>query len=361
MTHPYAALPPQQYWKQGVAEAADPTDLVFDPSFAIRRGDRVASAGSCFAQHISRALKDAGFRFLVTEEHAPASGVADENYGVFSARFGNVYTMRQMLQLFERAYGLFRPRDAAWPGHAGEWIDPFRPRIQRAGFPDQASLEADRARHLGAVRRMVETADVLLFTLGLTEYWRAADGAAFPLPPAVVSPGAEGYEFANASCAEVVAEGDALIAGLREVNPALRIVLTVSPVPLVATHERRHVLVSTVASKSILRAAVEDFCRRHDAVHYFPSYEIVAGHPSRARFFAPDMREVTPEGVAAVMAVFRRHHLVDAGEAPPAVARATTSPPPPVALTEDDLRRHAAVQAVVCDEDAIVLPPGATA
>lgn len=356
MTHPYAALPPQQYWTQGVAEAADPTDLVLDPSFAIRRSDRVASAGSCFAQHISRALTESGFRFLVTEEHAPAPGVTDENYGVFSARSGNVYTMRQMLQLFERAYGLFRPRDTAWRGHRGEWLDPFRPRIQRAGFPDEAALETDRARHLAAVRRMVETADVLLFTLGLTEYWRAADGAAFPLPPAVVSPGAHGHAFANASCAEVVAEGDALIAGLREVNPALRIVLTVSPVPLIATYERRHVLVSTIASKSILRAAVEDLCRRHDGVHYFPSYEIVAGHPSRARFFAPGLREVTPEGVAAVMAVFRRHHLAGDGPGAPAAP-----PPPPVALTEEDLRRHAAVQAVVCDEEAIVQPPGALA
>ena len=30
-------------------------------------------------------------------------------------------------------------------------------------------------------------------------------------------------------------------------------------------------------------------------------------------------------------------------------------------MTEEDLRRHAAVQAVVCDEEAIVQPPGALA
>jgi hypothetical protein len=84
----------------------------------------VVTAGSCFAQHISRALREQGFGFLVTEAFAPHPGVADENYGVFSARFGNIYTARQLVQLFDRAYGAFQPRADHWQGHGGAIIDP---------------------------------------------------------------------------------------------------------------------------------------------------------------------------------------------------------------------------------------------
>lgn len=200
---------------------------------------------------------------------------------------------------------------------------------------------------------MFETADVLMLTLGLTEHWQGADGAAFPLAPGVVSPQAEAadYRFVNASCADIVAEGDALLAQLHEVNPKLRMVMTVSPVPLIATYEPRHVLVSTVASKSILRAAIDELCRQHAWVAYFPSYEIIAAHPARGQYFMPDLREVSAEGVARVMTLFRRHYLDASATAP-----VGDPSPAAVTITADDLRRFADQQAVVCDEDAIVAP-----
>ena len=42
------------------------------------------------------------------------------------------------------------------------------------------------------------------------------------------------------------------------VNPAARVILTVSPVPLIATYADRHVLVSNTYSKAALRAAAEE-------------------------------------------------------------------------------------------------------
>ena len=68
--------------------------------------DRIATAGSCFAQHISRSLSGAGFRYLVTEpapEGMDAAAAAAANYGTYSARYGNIYTARQLKQLLERA------------------------------------------------------------------------------------------------------------------------------------------------------------------------------------------------------------------------------------------------------------------
>jgi hypothetical protein len=293
------------------AAAGASIDPVVAAPFRIGAGDKVATLGSCFAQHLSRMLAQDGFTFLVAERFTGAPGTTDEGYGVFPARFGNLYTARQLLQLFDRAYGLFRPRDRWWKGRGGGVIDPFRSRIQAGGFGSVEALEADRVRHLAAVRKMFEACDVLVFTFGLTEYWAAAgDGAVFPLAPGAASPEPpEGpYRFGNFSVAEVVRDVEAFLDRFLSVNRSARILLTVSPVPLVATHEDRHVLVSTVASKSILRAAVEEVCRAHPEIGYFPSYEIVTGPQAGGRFFAPNLRQVTPEGVAHVQAIFRRHY-----------------------------------------------------
>lgn len=348
MSNPYRGRPDYTFWRSGVTEAAmSGVDPVVRAPFAIGRADRIATAGSCFAQHISRALHERSFQFLVTETFSPHPGVCDENYGVFTARFGNIYTTRQLVQLFDRAYGRFQPAADYWIGPGGEIIDPFRPRIQASGFGSRECLLADRVRHLAAVRAMFETCDVFLFTLGLTEAWvSTADGAVFPLAPGVVASevAADSCRFHNFGVAEVTADLAGLLDRLASVNPFARAVLTVSPVPLVATYENRHVLVSTVASKSILRAAVEETVGRYPNVAYFPSYEIVTGPQSRGRFFAADLREVTAEGVSYVTGLFARHYL---GEAPKASGDFSAS------LGPDDEQRMADIAAVICDEEAI--------
>ncbi len=363
MTNPYRGRPDHSFWRQGVAaRAAAGVDPVTAMPFTIAPTDAVATAGSCFAQHLSRSLMAQGFRYLVTEEFAATPGTIDEGYGVFPARFGNLYTARQLRQLIDRAYGMFRPQARAWALPDGGWADPFRPRIQAGGFADAAALEADRSRHLAAVRRMFEACDVFIFTLGLTEGWVAGtDGAAVPLHPGVLGVATEPGEwrFENAGFAETLAQMEAFLATLRSVNPRVRVMLTVSPVPLVATYEDRHVLVSTMASKAILRAVADELVRRDPSIGYFPSFEIVTGPQTGARFYADDLREVTPEGVAFVMSLFRRHCLVGTpAEVGPQPAAPPAATPPAAAPSAEQRARYAALTKVICDEEAIVMPVG---
>ena len=95
----------------------------------------------------------------------------------------------------------------------------------------------------------------------------------------------------------------------QSINPELKIILTVSPVPLVATYEPRHVLSSTSASKGILRALGDEVERDFKNVYYFPSYEIITCPAHAGRYYADDLREVTPLGVNHVMRMFCRHFL----------------------------------------------------
>src|SRR5690348_14090892 len=116
--HPYKALPSYCFWRSSIAEPSPfEVDPVVRAAFKIDPSDQIATAGSCFAQHIARHLKNAGYNFLVTENAhpiVPADVAEKNNYGTFTARYGNVYTSRQFVQLIKRAYGLFHPVDEYW-------------------------------------------------------------------------------------------------------------------------------------------------------------------------------------------------------------------------------------------------------
>jgi hypothetical protein len=308
-SHPYVGLPDYCYWKQSIGETdASSVDPVTSVPFRIGRNDRVATAGSCFAQHISKRLRDSGFNFYVAEktdgdeEEGRVRGFYD-----FSARYGNIYTARQLVQLFDRAFGYFAPIDKVWPRHGGGYCDPFRPRIEPEGFPTEEAVVRDSRRHLAAVRRMFQRLDVFVFTLGLTECWLSKlDGAAYPVAPGVVGGQFDPRQhvFANFSAADVVRDLADFLRKLEIVNPKAKVILTVSPVPLVATAEDRHVLVSTTYSKAVLRVAAEEICRSHGNVMYFPSYEIITGQHVGNDYYGPDRRSVTERGVDHVMGIF---------------------------------------------------------
>ena len=315
---PYADLPAVRFWRRAV-ERVNPSDVdpVGTPPFRVDREVRIATAGSCFAQSMSRVLTRAGYRHLVTEpdtQGLPAEQARAQGYGVFSTRSGNVYTARQLLQLFDRAYGTFAPDESAWQRPDGRYVDPFRPLIEPDGFASPDDVATSRQTHLAAVRSMFEQLDVLIFTLGLTEAWRSTtDGAVFPLAPGVSAGRMDAvrYEFVNFTAAQVRDDLDAFLARLRGVNADARVVLTVSPQPPIATYEPRHVLVSSVYTKAALRVAADEIERAHANVWYFPGYELVAGGFNRGAYFASDLRTVTPEGVDRVMRLFLAHCAVD--------------------------------------------------
>ena len=64
MRNPYEAQPSRAFWKSAVA-GRDPLtiDGLWSPKFAIGKSDPIAALGSCFAQHISRALVAEGYNW----------------------------------------------------------------------------------------------------------------------------------------------------------------------------------------------------------------------------------------------------------------------------------------------------------
>lgn len=313
--HPYVNLADYQFWKRSVSKVPiHEVDPVVNIPFTINVTEKVATAGSCFAQHIARSLSKNGFNYYVAESPDTAmteSEAHKRNFGVFSARFGNLYTARQLLQLFDRAFSKFNPVDSVWKRPDGRFVDPFRPQVEPDGYSCEQSVIDSRIFHFEQVRKMFTNLDVFVFTLGLTESWQSnIDGAIFPLAPGVVAGemNDKNYSFINFDVNDVSKDLSLFINCLHKINSSAKVILTISPVPLIATYEKKHVLTSTVYSKSVLRSAVEGICNDHSHVAYFPSYEIITSSFNKGLYFKNDLRGVTSAGVSHVMRLFFKHY-----------------------------------------------------
>jgi len=316
MRNPFETLPASAFWKTGVkGQNWASIEQLYTRKFPIETTTRIMTAGSCFAQHIGKRLKASGFTVLDTELPPQGlSGAAAQKFGyqLYSARYGNIYTIRQFLQLLQEAHGRWTPGEVVWP-KGSLYTDALRPNVEPEGLESPEAVLAHRASHLKRVRRAVARAELVVFTFGLTEAWlHRASGTVFPIVPGTSAGGvfdAENYVFHNFTSAEVQRDFIAVRAFFRRRNPNCRFLVTVSPVPLTATASGRHVLSATVKSKAILRAVAGQLEERFEDVDYFPSFELIFSPFSRECFYdLENLREVRPDAVDMVMKTFLRAH-----------------------------------------------------
>lgn len=305
--NPYRNLEKRAFWapsvgRRDVLEIAD----LWVPKWRIGPKQKIVTFGSCFAQHFGRALLARGYNWYLTEV-AP-EGLVDEqakrfNYGVFSCRTGNIYTVTLLKQWMEWATGAAEVPDEVWEKN-GRVYDPFRPAIEPDGFASAEEMKASRSMAIEAFGAAMRESQVFVFTLGLTESWvNKQHGYEYPMCPGTVAGtfDADQHVFANQSFLTIKKTLKACIRLLHSVNPKIRVLLTVSPVPLTATMSGDHVLVATMRSKSVLRGVAAEVVEEMKLADYFPSYEIIAAPPFEGVFYEDNKRSVTSDGVAHVM------------------------------------------------------------
>lgn len=98
---------------------------LYVPRKALHEDTGVGSGGSCFAQHVSNALRRSGLNYFDAEPaplELPRDVHAAHGYGLYSARFGNLYSSRQLRVLVESACGDL----AGKQGRAVEDVDHWR-------------------------------------------------------------------------------------------------------------------------------------------------------------------------------------------------------------------------------------------
>ena len=313
--NPYSDLPKSAFWKTGVVqENPYAIEGIYKKKFDIPANAKIATAGSCFAQHISRHLIKNGYNVLDVEP--PPPGLPEKlhqkfGFSMYSARYGNIYTVRQLLQLAQEVAGEWTPQKYIWEKN-GKFYDALRPAVEPEGLNSSEEVVEHREFHISRVRELFENLDLFVFTLGLTEMWVHKEfGTVYPTAPGALAGDFDErvFEFQNPHFALINKDMSEFVQVLRRIREGreFKMILTVSPVPLTATASGRHVLTSTVYSKSTLRA-IAGLWAYKPFVDYFPSYEIVTNPRMHSVAFADNLRSIRDETVDNVMRHFFKEH-----------------------------------------------------
>jgi hypothetical protein len=308
--NPYSQLPNSSFWRPSVADKnMFDIDGLWNPKFELSTDAAVATFGSCFAQHIGKSLKEKGYKWLITEP-APTGMPLEKksifNYEVFTCRTGNIYTTSLLKQWVEWALELKKVPEEYWVKN-NKYFDPFRPNIEPDGFSSKEEMIYSQRQSINSFKKAILDSKYFVFTMGLTESWfNKNHGYEYPMCPGTVAGTFDNelHEFKNQQFGFIQKNLREAISYMKSVNPKLRFILTVSPVPLTATYSNDHVLVATVHSKSILRAVAGQVSSTSGSIDYFPSYEIINSPVYKGTFFEPNQRNVNKNGVKFVMSHF---------------------------------------------------------
>ena len=245
---------------------------------------RITAFGSCFAQHLTKYLHDAGYNVL--GKHLNLSSHIIH----FGEGMVNTFAIRQQL----------------------EWALEDKEFSENLWFGEHKEIATVDPRIKAETKQIIGTTEVFVITLGLSEIWYdKKTGEAFwrAIPSHMFEPSRHGFRVSSYE------ENYANLARIRDLiraaRPGAKIIFTLSPVPLMATFRPISCLTASSVSKAILRVAVDQLmrdCSGDRDLFYFPSYEIVKDF-----FVDPyeaDNRHPTPDVVEFVMKTFERHYCI---------------------------------------------------
>lgn len=242
----------------------------------IRHSDRIMLFGSCFAENIGNLLLTNKFRCDVNP------------FGVLYNPLSIVESLRQILSC--RVYA---EKDLFYAG--GCWHS-WMHHSAFSGLTSVSCLSAINGR-LRLASDSLPRLDWLVVTWGTAFAYRLKETAVVVGNCHKQSDSLFVRQLLTVE--EIVVEWESVLAALRKVNPALKVLFTVSPI--------RHVkdgMHGNQLSKSTLLLAVDALCRRWPGCYYFPSYEIMMDELRDYRFYADDMLHPSPVAVSYLWECF---------------------------------------------------------
>lgn len=232
---------------------------IADPGFQIGPCEEILFVGSCFADSIGRRFQEEKFRATVNP------------YGV-------MYNPASVLHSIERWVADSLANETSGPGQSSA--------ATATSFPTTAFLTLGTNR----VYRLKESGEIV-------------DNCQ-KRPQALFSE----EDLSVEACADYLSQA---ISQLRQVNPDIRIVLTVSPI-----RYRKYGYHGSQLSKATLLLAVEKICANLcQSIAYFPAYEIVNDELRDYRFYAPDMLHPSEQAVEYIWERLVETYFSDAAKA----------------------------------------------
>ncbi len=300
---------------------------------------RVLAVGSCFARNFTLWLAEHGFNRAFPESP----------YNALLRFYADFESPAVVAQQFRWAFDELDPKTLLW-------IDKNRKLVN--------ATEAGKRE----VRSVLENTDVLILTLGLSEVWYdiiSGEPLWRALTEDLFDP--ERHAFKVETVAQTFEWLEA-IERIRQAHlPNMKIIFTVSPIPLKTTFRPVSAITANSVSKAILRAALDEFLRRHDdllnvQLFYFPSYEFVTNYFLDP--FREDNRHLAPIVPGNIISFFVRYFCDQTIASPRAPDSLSTIPGGKVLerflqhaeiATEDYRERELLVRISELEEDLVEL------
>jgi GSCFA family protein len=281
------------------------------PKFELRANDVFFCVGSCFARNIEEHLMYRGIR---VESRLIAFGDSATRPNAFVNKFtpGSIVN-----ELRWSLGGETYPRDSIVEDDGA-----FRD-LQLAPWASALPIDdaLERRRAVQEYFARIRNADVVVVTLGLVETWYDTQASLMlnAAPSYWMSRRFPGrFRLVVTDYAANLAAVNAILELVtRHAAAGVRIVLTVSPVPMTQTFTADDVLVANTYSKSTLRAVAADAARGRDHVQYYPAYDSITVSNRTLTYNPADNLHVTDAAVAAVTSHFLETYGVDAVRAHP--------------------------------------------
>ena len=263
-------------------------------------------------------LQHWGYNYVLEEDDLPAdfdlNFLTDSVFRSGSARYGNLFTPASLRQLIERAYGAWCPDMLLVNSPEEGWSDPFR-----SVYPEYSDLDGfkkDYVKHTKALRRAFDTCRVFIITLGSTEAWQFAHSGDYLVSESRSRNRWPSLHRKTLTLEECNQDLSRFVELYRKHVPNIKIIVTVSPVPLNKTHDPDlHVVSATMKAKSTLVVAAHSLVEKYrDCVYYLPSFETVMYGVRNP--WQPDMRHVSNQAVRRVMKLFQIMFMEDQSDMP---------------------------------------------
>lgn len=252
----------------------------------IAKSTPVMAVGSCFASHISGYLLKRGFTLVGFQSQHHDWGkcfVVSHSSGM-----NTTFAMRQQF----------------------EWALEGRTYEEDLWFDEKKTLQKATEEVRLATRDLILASRVFVFTLGLSEIWRNREtGGVFwrAIPQDCFDP--KKHYFEVSSVADNTENLEVLYRLIRKHIPESKVILTLSPVPLVATFRNKGCVGASEVSKAILRVAIDKVYKEHEGaghLFYWPSYEIIKHFFSDP--YEEDNRHPRASCLDTIMKLFEKHY-----------------------------------------------------
>lgn len=254
------------------------------PPVVLTPQSKVLAIGSCFADHIGAHL----------QQSLPAEQVLVNPNGVLYNP-ASIFTVLRSLTLpsLEAEQPYFLAQDGLWH----HWL--YATAFVHA---DRSVLEQELQQRRERAKALWNACEVVLVTFSTDHAYYLTEGAfaGYVVSNCHKQP-ARLFREEVLSPSELYEQWSGLLHDAQAASPQRQFVFTLSPY-----RYAKYGMHENALSKARLLLLIDELCRTHLNVHYFPAYEIITDELRDYRFYAPDMLHPSEQAIDYVWERFQQ-------------------------------------------------------